>query len=83
MEALFACIGDKDSSDIRLPWLDIVLVCFDGVGLKRVSWAVRYLDKPQWRAVSPLVFNKHKLYFDGSDTFFHVFYLTKNPLFWV
>ena len=48
---LFACIVDQDWIDGRLPWLDIVLVRLDGVGLKRVSWEVRYVDKPQWRAV--------------------------------
>ena len=30
---------------------DMVLICLDGVGVKQVSWAVRYLDKPRWRAV--------------------------------
>ena len=43
---------EQDWSDSRLPWLDIVLVRLDGVGLKRVSWAVMCLDKPQWRAVA-------------------------------
>ena len=38
-------------SDRRLPCLDVDLFCLDGVGMKRVSQAVRYLDKPQWRAV--------------------------------
>ena len=49
---LYTCIVDQDWSDSRLPWLDIVLLCLDVVGLKRVSWAVRYLDKPEWRAVT-------------------------------
>ena len=29
---------EQDLSDSRLPWVDIVLLCLDGVGLKRVSW---------------------------------------------
>ena len=43
---------DQDWSDSGLPWLDMVLLCLDGVGLMRVSWAVSYLYKPQWRAVT-------------------------------
>ena len=50
-KALFTCIVDQDWSDSKLPWLDMFLLCLDGVGLKQVSWAVRYLDKPQWKAV--------------------------------
>ena len=42
----------QDWSDSSLPWLDMVFLCVDGVGLKQVSWAVRYLDKPRWRAVA-------------------------------
>ena len=34
-------------SECDLPWL----LCLVGVWLKWVSWAVRYLDKPYWRAV--------------------------------
>ena len=49
-QALFTYIVDKDWSDIRLIWLDIVMLCLDGVGLKRMSLAVRYLEKPQWTA---------------------------------
>ena len=30
----------------KIPWLDRVLLCFVGVGLKWVSLEVRYLDKP-------------------------------------
>ena len=44
------CIWDTNWRDSRLPWLDKVLSWLDGVGLKGVSWAVRYLEKPQWRA---------------------------------
>ena len=29
----------------------IILLYLDGVGLKRVSWAVMYVDKHQWRSV--------------------------------
>ena len=50
-KALFTCILDQDWSDSRPPWLDIVLLCLDGVEIQLVSWAVRYLDKPQWRTV--------------------------------
>ena len=32
-EALFTCIFDPDLGDSRLPWLDNVLLCLDGVGL--------------------------------------------------
>ena len=33
-------------------WLSTrVPLCLVGVGLKSISWAVRYLDKPSWRAV--------------------------------
>ena len=42
---------DCDWWESRLPWLDRVPLCLVGVGLKRVSWAVRYLDEPYWRAV--------------------------------
>ena len=34
-----------------LPWLDIVLLCTDGVRMQWVSWAVRYFDEHEWRAV--------------------------------
>ena len=44
-------IVDKYWSDSRPPWLELVLVCLDVVGLRWVSWAVRYLDKPPRRAV--------------------------------
>ena len=37
-KALSTCIVDQD-------WIGIVLLCLDGVGLKQVSWAVRYLVK--------------------------------------
>ena len=48
---MITCILDQGWSHSRLPWLDMVVVCLDGVGLKPVSWAVRYFDKLQWRAV--------------------------------
>ena len=32
-----------------------VLLCSVRVGVPRVSWAVRYLDKIQWRAVMSVV----------------------------
>ena len=53
-EKIFSCYLDQYWCDRRLTWLDIVWLCFDEVGLKRVSWAVRYLDKPQWRAVTSI-----------------------------
>ena len=46
---------DQEFSDSRLPilpWLDLILFSLDGVGLKQVSWADMYLEKPQCRAVS-------------------------------
>ena len=30
-KAVFTCIVDHDGKDSRLSWLDIVLVCLDGV----------------------------------------------------
>ena len=51
-KALFASIVDQHRSDIRLLRMDIVLLCLDGVGLKVMSLAVRYLGKPERRAVS-------------------------------
>ena len=50
-KVLCACMVDQDWSDSRLPRLDMVLLCLDEVRMKRVSWAVRYLDKSQWWAV--------------------------------
>ena len=35
----------------RFPSLARVLLCMVRVGVPRVSWAVRYLDKLQWRAM--------------------------------
>ena len=46
-QALFTCNGDQDWCDSRLLWLEIVLLCLYEVGLKWVSWPVKYLDKPQ------------------------------------
>ena len=43
---------DKDWRDSRIPGLEIIVLCLGGVELKYVSWAVRYLDKPQLRAVA-------------------------------
>ena len=51
---LYSCIVDCDWRKSRLPWLDRVLLYLVEFGLKRVSWAVRYLDEPRWRAVAPL-----------------------------
>ena len=59
-EASFVFIVDQDCSDSRLPWLVMVVICLDGIGLKGVSWAVRYLDKPRWRAVIRSCWNKLK-----------------------
>ena len=33
-KALLTCIVNRGWSDSRLPWLDIVILCMDGVGLK-------------------------------------------------
>ena len=48
---LYSCIGDCDWRKRRLPLLDRVLLSLVEVRLKWVSWVVRYLDKPQRRAV--------------------------------
>ena len=48
---LFTFIVDGGWRESRLPSLAGVLLCLVRVGVLRVSWAVRYLDKPQWRAV--------------------------------
>ena len=45
----------------RSPCLDRVLLCL--VGLKWVSWEVRYLDKPHWRAVA--ITRIHELFYEG------------------
>ena len=45
-KALNTFILDCDWRESILPWLDSVLLCFVGVGLKGLSWAVRNLDKP-------------------------------------
>ena len=50
-KALFNGIVDQDWDESRLTLLDIVLLCFDGVGLKWVSWTARSFDKPRWKAV--------------------------------
>ena len=50
-KSLFICFFNQDWDESRLKWLDIVLLCLNGVRLKWVSWAVKYLDKPLWRAV--------------------------------
>ena len=38
----------------RLPTLARVLLCLVRVGVPRVSWAIRYLNKLRWRAVAAL-----------------------------
>ena len=50
---LFTYIVDPNVSSSRLQSLDIILLYLDGFGLKWVSWVVKFLDKPQWRAVPP------------------------------
>ena len=48
---LFTFIVDSVLRESRLTSLPIILLCLVRVVVPRVSWAVRYLDKPQWRAV--------------------------------
>ena len=47
----------------RLPSLTRVPLCLVTVGVSRVSWEFRYLDKPRWRAVSRL---------NGKDNNYHL-----------
>ena len=47
-QTVSTCIVDHGWNDIRLPWLDIVLFCMDGVW---TEVSVRYLDKPWCRDV--------------------------------
>ena len=42
---------DRGWRESRLPSLTRVLLYSVIVGVSQVSWAVRYLDKPPWRAV--------------------------------
>ena len=50
-KALLICIVYRGWRESSLLSLARVLLCLVRVGVPRVSWAVRYLDKPQWRAV--------------------------------
>ena len=47
----FTFIVDCGWRASRLPSLARVLLCLVRVGVPQVSWSVRYLDKPRWRAV--------------------------------
>ena len=48
---LFIFIVDRGQRQSRLPSLARVLLCLFRVGVPQVSWAVRYFDKLQWRAL--------------------------------
>ena len=48
----FTFIVDRGWRESRLPNLAKVLLCLVRVGVPQVCWAVRYLDKPHWRAVN-------------------------------
>ena len=45
-KTLFTGIVDQSLRNSRLLCPDMVLSCLNGVGLKRVSWAVLYFNKP-------------------------------------
>ena len=53
----------------RLPSLTIVLLCLVLVGLSQLSWAVRYLDKPRWRALMVGGYFRYTLWVNLSFTF--------------
>ena len=44
--------GGFHAKGFQMIWQDMVLLCLDGFGLKQVSVAVKYLEKPQLRDVS-------------------------------
>ena len=46
---LISFILDQGWCDRRIPWLDIVMICLDGVRLKQVSWAGRYLESSGYK----------------------------------
>ena len=50
-KTVFTFILDRGWRESRLPSLARVLLCLVRIGVPQVSCAVRYLDKPQWRAV--------------------------------
>ena len=59
-------IVDCGRRESRLPSLTTVPLCLVIVGVLLVSWAVRYLDMPQWRAVpSNILHNSYVLKLDG------------------
>ena len=57
----FTCVVDQGWSDSKIQLLNIVLLYLNCV---EMSWAVKYLDKPQWRvAVSLYKEINRKVYF--------------------
>ena len=50
-KTILTFILDRGWRESRLPSLARVLLCLVRIGVPQVSCAVRYLDKPQWRAV--------------------------------
>ena len=61
-KSLILYIVDPSCRETWLPILARVLLCLVRVGVTWVSWAVRYLDKPWWRAEGPSWVNSEKLF---------------------